>query len=55
MDDFERIVLSYKDAIFNVIDPSRNYGDVLIYRGMVKIFKKAEIKPLAFSEFSWRF
>jgi len=44
MDEFERIVSFYKDSIFNVIDPSRNYGDVLIYKGMTRILKKAGIK-----------
>lgn len=43
MDDFERIILSYRDSVFNVIDPSRNYGDILIQRGMVKILKNAGI------------
>jgi exopolysaccharide biosynthesis predicted pyruvyltransferase EpsI len=44
MDDFERIILSYKDFNFNVIEPGGNYGDVLIYKGVEKILKKAGIK-----------
>lgn len=44
MDDFVRVLLSYNDRIFNVIDPSRNFGDLLICKGMIKMLKKSCIK-----------
>jgi len=44
MDEFERIISSYKDFNFSVIEPGGNYGDVLIYKGTEKILKKAGVK-----------
>ena len=44
MDEFEKLILSYRDFNFNVIEPPKNYGDVLIYKGAEKILRKTGVK-----------